>query len=227
MGEEAVAEEEGAIVPDAWFIGVHDYGDDFATVLFGGADEDLLGGDGVAGFDARATGEALEEAIVIGDGESGAIWRGPEEGSGLDDFAEEGLGHGESGDESEVARGGKVIGVMEAVGVGEVGVEGAEFGGAGVHFFGEGEDGSRVIAGEGVGDIVGAFEEEPVEHLESGKALAWFEFEAAFADLAIFESAFDFLVEVTGFDDEESGEDFGGAGGELGDIGIFFVEGGG
>ena len=98
-------------------------------------------------------------------------------------------------------------------------------GGAAGHLFGEGLDGAGVVAPEGVGHIVGAFEHEAVEHLPPGEALAGLQVQAALADFAVFEGHLHFLVEVAGFDDEEGGHDLRGAGGELRLVGVLFVKG--
>ncbi len=61
-------EQFGAVFPDAGFVGVHDDGDGIQAVSRSGADEDLLGWDGVTGFDAVAVGVFFEQTVVVGEG---------------------------------------------------------------------------------------------------------------------------------------------------------------
>ncbi len=115
-----------------------------------------------------------------------------------------------------------MVGVMEAVRVGEMGVGAAEFAGADGHLLGELCHGSCVISAEGVGDIVRAFEHEAVEHLHSRDLLVGFDGKAAFSDGSVFILDDDVCVQVTGFDDEKSGHHLGGTCGVKGFVRIFF-----
>src|SRR4030095_12005443 len=73
-----------------------------------------------------------------------------------DDRSEIRLIHRVASDNREVARRGKMFGVMEAVWISETCVHGAEFLGAACHLQSERCGGSSVIAAQGLRDVVGA-----------------------------------------------------------------------
>src|SRR5688572_8374995 len=73
-------------------------------------------------------------------------------------------------------------------------------------------------------DIIGTFQEQTIEHLPAGKAVAWFYLEAALAHLAVLLGNLDLTIEIAFFDNEQSGENFGGACGELHGIHVLLVK---
>ena len=63
---------------------------------------------------------------------------------------------------------------------------GVELLGLGVHLFDEGGDAAGVVAGEGLGDVVGAFHEHGAEQLAAGVLLSLFDAEAHWSACQVF-----------------------------------------
>ena len=122
-----------------------------AVAARGAGDEIETGGADEAGLHAVGTGIAVDQLVVAADDRRAELDRGNAEQIGLLGKIEED-GAGENG---EVARGGHLRRVRQAVGVGVMGAGHAEFGGGGVHLVDEAGQGATHALGEDHGHVIG------------------------------------------------------------------------
>ena len=61
--------------------------------------------------------------------------------------------------------------IVESIGIGEVGIDGAQLGCAPVHFFSKGFDAAGYQLGQSVGHLIGGWKQKSVQAVPHGKLL--------------------------------------------------------